>query len=314
MTDHTNINDTGIIPVGIFQLDSDSDLPSATVPEVIIISGMSGAGRTRAAATLEDLGWYVVDNLPPRLIGSMVGLMTAGGGATKLACVVDVRSRKYFREFEDVLQELKNQHINYTILFLDASDEELVRRYENVRRPHPLQEDGRLLDGIRKERDLLAGLRKRSDLLIDTTGLSVHDLSRQIREFLSEDGKSGLNVTVMSFGFKYGVPVDADNMIDMRFLPNPYWVTELRHLTGKDKPVRDFVLSIEGAQQFADRYAEMFGDILSGYERELKPYVTLAVGCTGGKHRSVAMAEEISRQLRERGFSVRTIHRDLGRE
>ena len=229
--------------------------------------------------------------------------------------VPHVRSFLDKDELADALTDLRDSKTPYRLLFLDAADAELVKRYENVRRPHPLQADGRLLDGIHKERELLAGLRRRADVTIDTTNLSVHDLARQVRSFIADGAdRDGLHITVMSFGFKYGIPLDADNMIDMRFLPNPYWVSELRHLTGKDQPVKDFVLSIPQAKDFANQYCSLFATIARGYEHELKPYVTLAIGCTGGKHRSVAMAEEVSRQLREKGLSVRTIHRDLGRE
>ena len=313
--DRDSINDTGLIPIGIEALDEATAAPEPERPEVIIISGMSGAGRSRAGATLEDLGWYVVDNLPPRLISAMIGLMAPGSAVNKLALIVDVRSRKYFEELSGVLEELRESHVVYRILFLDATDAELVMRYENVRRPHPLQGEGRLMGGIRRERELLQELRRLSDVTIDTTGLSVHDLARKVKSFVQVESEgSDVHITVMSFGFKYGVPLDANNMVDMRFLPNPYWVTELRHLTGKDEPVRDFVLSIEGAQEFADTYASMFAAMVEGYKRELKPYVTLAIGCTGGKHRSVAMAEEISRQLGDLGYGVRVTHRDLGRE
>ncbi|MBM7825394.1 UPF0042 nucleotide-binding protein [Arcanobacterium pluranimalium] len=314
MSEVFDINDTGRIPVGIAKLDLQSELPTADVPEIMIITGMSGAGRTRAGATLEDLDWYVIDNLPPRLLPAMAGLVTAQSGVKKLACVVDVRTREFFQELMGVLQELDNTNTNYRILFLDASNEELVRRYESVRRPHPLQGRGRLLDGIIHERNVIEGLRLRSDVVIDTTTLSVHDLARKVRELVSTEQEARVHLTVMSFGFKYGLPVDADHVADVRFLPNPYWVTELRHLTGKDEPVRNFVLSIDGAQNFADRYVDLLADIVNGYERELKPYVTIAVGCTGGKHRSVAMAEEISAQFSSRGLPVRIVHRDLGRE
>lgn len=204
--------------------------------------------------------------------------------------------------------------MDYRILFLDASDQVLVQRYESVRRPHPLQGDGRLLDGIAQEREILAPLRRRADMLIDTSDLSVHDLSRQVRKLVATSTESDVHVTVMSFGFKYGLPMDADHVADVRFLPNPYWVTELRNLTGRDAPVRDFVLGINGAREFATKYVDLIHPILDGYVRELKPYVTIAIGCTGGKHRSVAMTEFVSEQLRALGHSVRTLHRDLGRE
>ncbi|QJC21790.1 RNase adapter RapZ [Arcanobacterium buesumense] len=309
-----NINDTANIPLGVILDDAQAELPPADIPEILIITGMSGAGRSRAAATLEDLGWYVVDNLPPRLLSALAGLVTPTSGVRRLAAVVDVRSREFFKELEEVMESLQEHAVEYRILFLDASDQALVQRYESVRRPHPLQGDGRLLDGISQEREVLAPLRRRADTLIDTSNLSVHDLSRKIRKAVASASDTEPHVTVMSFGFKYGLPMDADHVADVRFLPNPYWVTELRKLTGRDAPVRDFVLSIDGAKDFANSYVDLIHPILEGYIRELKPYVTIAIGCTGGKHRSVAMTEYVSEQLRSRGVSVRTIHRDLGRE
>ncbi|WP_127129138.1 RNase adapter RapZ [Georgenia sp. SYP-B2076] len=303
------------VPEGIPLLDAQARLPEATPPELLIITGMSGAGRSRAAAALEDLDWYVVDNLPPRMLAALARMMTpTGGGVHRLAAVVDVRSREFFAELVAVLDELRVQGTDYRIVFLDATDEELVRRYESVRRPHPLQGDGRLMDGIAAERKLLAHLRRRADVLIDTTELSVHDLARKVRELVAGEGERPLRLTVVSFGFKYGLPLDADHVVDVRFLSNPYWVTELRHLTGKDKEVRDYVLGQDGAEAFADRYVDAIAPVLDGYINELKPFVTIAVGCTGGKHRSVAMTEAIAARLRERGQSVRTLHRDLGRE
>lgn len=303
------------VPEGIPELDASSQLPPAERPELLIITGMSGAGRTRAGTVLEDLDWYVVDNLPPRMLLTLARMMTpTGGGVHRLAAVVDVRSGEFFGEFVAALAELRAEGIDYRIVFLDASDEELVRRFESVRRPHPLQEDGRLLDGITRERTLVDDLRRRSDVLIDTTGLSVHDLARRVREFVVDDAPSGVKLTVMSFGFKYGLPLDADHVVDVRFLANPYWVTELRHLTGKDEAVSDYVLDLPGARDFARRYVDAIAPVLDGYAHELKPFVSMAVGCTGGKHRSVAMTEEIARLLRERGQATRTLHRDLGRE
>ncbi|QOQ38814.1 RNase adapter RapZ [Trueperella pecoris] len=313
---HENINDTGKIPSIVPELDREAELPSTQVPEILIITGMSGAGRSRAAATLEDIGWYVVDNLPPRLLSALAGLMSPidGQSVRRLAAVVDVRSREYFQEFVQILDQLQERKLDYRIMFLDASDEVLVRRYESVRRPHPLQGDGRLLEGIRLEREVLSQLRRRADIYIDTSTLSVHDLSRKIRQNLQKAGEDDLHLTTMSFGFKYGLPLDADHVADVRFLPNPYWVTELRHLTGKDKPVSDFVLNIDGAEEFIEGYAALLDPILEGYKHELKPYVTIAIGCTGGKHRSVAMAEKLAELMRGRGHSVRVYHRDLGRE
>lgn len=302
------------IPAEIPELEQNTARPSIDVPEILIITGMSGAGRSRAAATLEDLGWYVVDNLPPRLLAPMAGLITPTSDVRRLAVVVDVRSRAFFTELRATLESLVEQGISYRLMFLDANDSVLVQRYESVRRPHPLQEGGRLLDGITKERSVLAPLQAAADIYIDTSTLSVHDLSRKIRKELGSTQDKGLHLTVMSFGFKYGLPLDADHVADVRFLPNPYWVTELRHLTGRDEPVRDYVLGRPGATEFIDRYVALIEPILSGYEQELKPYVTFAIGCTGGKHRSVALTELFSAKLRELGHSVRTLHRDLGRE
>lgn len=309
-----DINDSGLIPVGIPQQDEEASLPHAELPELLVITGMSGAGRTRAADTLEDLDWYVVDNLPPRLLRALARMMTPDGGVHRLAVVVDVRSREFFAELVSILDELHESGLAYRVLFLDCDDDDLVKRYESVRRPHPLQRDRRLLDGIQEERELLKTLRTRSDILIDTSGYSVHDLARKIRALVADEGQSDIRLTVMSFGFKYGLPLDADNVVDVRFLPNPYWVSELRHLTGKDSPVANFVLNKAGGQGFVERYTALLTDILQGYTRELKPFVTIGIGCTGGKHRSVAIAEAISERLRAGGRAVRTIHRDLGRE
>ena len=309
-----DINDSGLIPVGIPQQDEGASLPHAELPELLVITGMSGAGRTRAADTLEDLDWYVVDNLPPRLLRALARMMTPDGGVHRLAVVVDVRSREFFAELVSILDELHESGLAYRVLFLDCDDDDLVKRYESVRRPHPLQGDRRLLDGIQEERELLKTLRTRSDILIDTSGYSVHDLARKIRALVADEGQSDIRLTVMSFGFKYGLPLDADNVVDVRFLPNPYWVSELRHLTGKDSPVANFVLNKAGGQGFVERYTALLTDILQGYTRELKPFVTIGIGCTGGKHRSVAIAEAISERLRAGGRAVRTIHRDLGRE
>lgn len=302
------------VPVDVPARDEAEVLDPAEVPELLIITGMSGAGKTRAASALEDLNWYVVDNLPPRLLVTFASMMRSGDAAPRLAAVVDVRSRNYFSEISSVIDHLREMRMPYRIVFLDASNDELVRRFESNRRPHPLQDDGRLFDGIARERELLEPLRQRADVHIDTTTTSVHDLTRAIRELVVDAAESRFRLTVMSFGFKYGLPLDADHVVDVRFLSNPYWVTELRNLTGQDDDVRNFVLSLPGARQFATNYVGTIEPILGGYMNELKPYVTIAVGCTGGKHRSVAMAEEIAAQLREAGHLVRTVHRDVGRE
>lgn len=304
------------VPHGIPAIDQATPpVAPAMRPEMIVVTGMSGAGRSRAAHALEDLDWYVVDNLPPQLLPALAGMMTSvGAGVHRLAAVVDVRSREFFASLLKYLGELREGGVSVRLIFLDASDPILVRRFESSRRPHPLQGGGTLLDGIAHERTLLAGLRGMADDVIDTTNLSVHDLSRRIRELVASESDLALRVTVMSFGFKYGIPVDADHVLDVRFIPNPYWVTELRHLTGKDAPVAEYVFRQEGAADFVDGYADLLAPALPHYVDELKPNVTIAVGCTGGKHRSVASAERIGARLRARGLGVVVQHRDLGRE
>lgn len=303
------------VPAGIPLLEEQAALPTADRPEVIIVTGMSGAGRSRTAAVLEDLDWYVVDNLPPRMLLPLAGMLAPGdSGVKRLAVVLDVRSREFFADLVEVIEDLRSQQIDYRIVFLDASDETLVRRFEQVRRPHPLQAEGRMLDGIHLERRLLEHLRDRADVTIDTSNMSVHDLARAVREFVAAEGEKDLKLQVVSFGFKYGLPLDADHVIDVRFLSNPYWVTELRHLTGKDEPVRDYVLGLPGAKEFVERYLDALEPILPGYVQEQKPYVTIAIGCTGGKHRSVALTEALAAGIRERGYGATTLHRDLGRE
>lgn len=303
------------VPTGIPLLEQQASASRDDRPEVIIVTGMSGAGRSRTAAVLEDLDWYVVDNLPPKMVLPLAGLLAPGeSGVKRLAVVLDVRSREFFADLVQVLDDLRAQRIDYRIVFLDASDETLVRRFEQVRRPHPLQGEGRMLDGIQRERKLLDHVRQRADVTIDTSDLSVHDLARTVRDLVAGEGAKDLRVTVVSFGFKYGLPLDADHVVDARFLSNPYWVTELRHLTGKDEPVRDYVLGLPGATDFLERYLDALDPILPGYVQEQKPYVTIAIGCTGGKHRSVALTEALATGLRDRGYSAITVHRDLGRE
>ncbi|MDU4832026.1 MAG: RNase adapter RapZ [Actinomyces sp.] len=308
-------NNPPTVPAGIPLLDEMARLPKASEPELIIISGMSGAGRTRASMALEDLDWYVVDNLPPTLLPALAGMMTVdGSGVHRLGAVVDVRSREFFHDLEGVLAKLNEDAVTYRIIFLEADEATLVRRYESNRRPHPLQGDGRILDGIRKEKQMLAPLRARADEIIDTSKMSVHDLTRHMRDIVAGEADTQLKLTVMSFGFKYGLPLDADHVLDVRFLANPYWVSELRHLTGRDEPVAKYVLEQPGARDFAINYAKLLAPMIRGYVNELKPFTTIAVGCTGGKHRSVAMTELIAATLRNEGFPVRVLHRDLGRE
>jgi len=284
--------------------------------EVALVTGLSGAGRSTAAKVLEDLGWYVVDNLPPELISTMVDLGDRSrGGITRVAVVMDVRSRAFTGDLASVIRDLDGRGTKPRVLFLEASDALLIRRFEQVRRSHPLQGEGRLSDGIAAERALLAPLRAEADLVIDTTSLSVHDLRATIEQAFGTETSSTTRVTVLSFGYKYGLPMDADLVVDTRFLPNPHWIPELREFTGRDAEVRDYVLGQEGARDFLDQYHQLLRLISGGYRREGKRYLTVAVGCTGGKHRSVAISEELARRLAEQdGLSVRVEHRDLGRE
>ena len=280
--------------------------------EVLLITGMSGAGRSRAADSIEDMGWYVVDNMPPKLLVPLVDMMTsAGSDIHKLAAVIDVRSRDYFDDLSAVLSHLDDLGVKTRILFLDASNEVLIKRYESVRRPHPLQHGNRLIDGILEERDLLENLKERADIVIDTSTLSIHQLSTKLYEGLLGAGPSTVSVHIFSFGFKYGIPIDADFVADVRFLPNPFWVPKLRSMTGRDKAVSDYVLSSEGASEFLDAYEKAIAVAIEGYAQEDKHFVTIAIGCTGGQHRSVAISEALAKRLRSRGLNVSVSAREL---
>jgi UPF0042 nucleotide-binding protein len=280
---------------------------------LIIVSGMSGAGRSSVADVLEDLGWFVVDNLPPMFLTTIVEQVVGTGASPRLAIVVDVRTGMFFDELGSALLDLRTKGYRPLTLFLEASDDVIVRRQESVRRPHPLQGEGRLLTGIQRERELLGDIRAGADLVIDTSNLNIHQLAAKIVNAFGDE-TAELRATVVSFGFKYGIPVDADVVADMRFVPNPYWQPDLRPMTGQDKPVSDFVLGNPLAQQFLKNYVDVLDTLRIGYLNEGKRFVTVAIGCTGGKHRSVAMAEEIARQLREKGSPTLVVHRDLGRE
>lgn len=284
--------------------------------EVLIVTGMSGAGRSTVADALEDLGWYVVDNLPPQMLRPLLDLTELAAGALpRVAVVVDVRGRDLFVDLPEVTRALQRSRRQVRTMFLDASDDVLVRRFEAVRRPHPLQGDGTILDGILLERERLAIVRESADVLIDTSGFNIHQLATRVIELFSAEDAARHTVTVMSFGFKYGLPPDADLVADMRFLPNPFWNDELRALTGEDEAVRDYVLAQDGASDFLDSYAAALEPVLAGYQRENKGHSVVAVGCTGGKHRSVAMARELAARLSALpGVAVRVKHRDLGRE
>jgi UPF0042 nucleotide-binding protein len=282
--------------------------------DLVVVTGMTGAGRSTAAKELEDLGFFVVDNLPPQLVPDVVRLVDETHGQLQpVAVVVDVRSGSFFGSLQEVLAHGTTGR-RTSLLFIEANDDVLVRRQEAARRPHPLQEGGRLLDGLRRERQVIASLREDADVVIDTSDLNVHQLTDKVAEAFGSEQATALKATVVSFGFKYGIPVDADLVADMRFLPNPHWVPELRPLSGRDREVADYVKDRPAAQEFLDKYVALVETVAEGYLREGKRFLTIAVGCTGGKHRSVAMTEEIAARLRGRGLAARPMHRDLGRE
>lgn len=282
--------------------------------ELVVVTGMTGAGRSTAAKELEDLGYFVVDNCPPQLVPDVVRLVDDSHGPRQpIAVVVDVRSGSFFGSLQEVLARGRTGR-RTSLLFLEATDEVLVRRQEAARRPHPLQEGGRLLDGLRRERQTIASLRGDADVVIDTSNLNPHQLTDKVADAFGSQDATALKATVVSFGFKYGIPVDADLVADMRFLPNPHWVPGLRHLSGRDREVAAYVKERPEAKEFIEKYVALIEVVVEGYLREGKRFMTVAIGCTGGKHRSVAMTEEIAAQLRERGMDARPMHRDLGRE
>ncbi|MEJ6607243.1 MAG: RNase adapter RapZ [Candidatus Planktophila sp.] len=285
--------------------------------ELLIVTGMSGAGRSTVAHALEDLGWYVVDNLPPALLPDLAK-QADSSEISALAVVADVRGGKFFDALNQSLATLKSSDVKFRLLFLDATDQSLVQRFESTRRPHPLQGPDRIVDGIARERAKLEELRSQSDVVIDTTNLNVHQLDKRVGEIFSSGMLSAIRINVLSFGYKYGIPVDSDLVLDCRFIPNPHWIPELRPLTGLTDQVAKQVLGSEGVADFVKSYVAVIGQMLPGYLREGKKYVTIAIGCTGGKHRSVAVSEEIAKQLCsakiEVEISAHATHRDVGRE
>ena len=286
----------------------------SAIDELVLVTGMTGAGRSTTAKVLEDVGFFVVDNLPPQMLGGTVELLGQSEGASRLAVVVDARSGQFFPALTGALDELRSAGLRPQIVYLEASDEVLVRRQEAARRPHPLISGGRLLDGFQRERELLRVLRGAADMVIDTTNLNVHQLAAKVSTTFADVTNAGLRATVVSFGFKYGIPVDADMVADMRFLPNPHWVDDLRPLTGLDEPVRDFVRSQPAAEDFLDQYEKLLLTLTDAYVRENKRFLSIAIGCTGGKHRSVAISESLGERLRAHGIPSVVVHRDLGRE
>lgn len=284
--------------------------------ELLIVTGMSGAGRSTVGKALEDMDWYVVDNLPPQMIKPMAELFShSDRDLPRLAVVIDARGGELFLDLSEHINLLKQSNVNAQVLFLEANDATLVKRYEQVRRPHPLQGNGTITDGITAERTTLLPLREQADYVIDSSELNVYQLAAKISEAFSSSESKKLNLMVQSFGFKYGAPSDADLIADMRFLPNPFWDESLRPFTGEDKQVADFVLSQDGAEEFIVNYVAALQPVLRGYLKENRKHASIAFGCTGGKHRSVATAIEIAKRLSLiEGIDVRVKHRDLGKE
>lgn len=291
---------------------------SPVTSEVVVVTGMSGAGRSTVAHAMEDLGWYVVDNLPPALLANLCEM--AAASVSSIAVVIDVRGRQFFDDLNRALAALAEDGISHRVLFVDAADEVLVRRFESTRRPHPLQGTNRIVDGISKERERLREVRSVADIVIDSSALNLHQLEQKVTDLFQNKESAELRVNILSFGYKYGIPVDADLVMDCRFISNPHWIPELRPLTGLDQPVSENVLGTANVQEFLTRYQAVFETMAEGFIHEGRKYLTLAVGCTGGKHRSVAIAEELAKRLNISTHSIskrvqaNAIHRDLGRE
>ncbi|UIZ93213.1 RNase adapter RapZ [Corynebacterium sp. CNCTC7651] len=281
----------------------------------VIITGLSGGGLSTAAKVFEDKGCFVSQNLPPRMIVDLVDLVASDDSPVEhLAVVTDVRARM-FGSLMETIEQIRERGYSPFILFLEARDEVLIRRFDSVRRTHPLQGEDTLQDGITRERESVASVRATADVIIDTSNLSVHDLRRAVEASVGELAIGRQHITVESFGFKHGSPRDADLILDVRFLPNPYWVEELRDYRGVDEPVSDYVLSQPGAQEFVDNLVQLLSSTLAGYRHEGKDFITVGIGCTGGHHRSVAVSEELGRRLRQLGnVDVNVMHRDLDRQ
>ena len=272
---------------------------------------MSGAGRSTAAHVLEDHHWYVVDNLPASMLFPLVNELRSE--RDKVAVVIDVRSKEFSTELSSGIKALRTNGDNVRVLFLDSHDEVLVRRYESTRRPHPLQGDDRIVDGISRERELLRNLRADAEIVIDSSSLNVHQLAHKVDQTFTSENDRGVRVALLSFGYKYGIPYDADFTLDCRFIPNPHWVPELQPMSGREKPVSDAVLSHTATEEFIGNFMELFQKVTPGFLNEGKRYITVAFGCTGGRHRSVAVAEEVAERLKKIGIDVHLQHRDVDR-
>jgi UPF0042 nucleotide-binding protein len=283
--------------------------------EVTVITGLSGAGMSEAAKAFEDLGWFVIDNLPPALISKMLSLALASGNEIeRMALVIDSRGGTFFSEAKDALAELRRDVGSFRLVFLDADDDALVRRFDATRRRHPLALQDRIAIGIQRERKLMQSLRDGADLIINTSDLRVRDLRRKLSAYFEAGSPAeGLKTTIISFGYKFGLPLDADLVLDVRFLPNPHWVEGLREHTGLDDPVRDYVLGKDVTGAFLERTKDLFAVLLPGYESESRHYLTIAVGCTGGRHRSVVLAQELGAFIQDKGYRAKVIHRDVER-
>ena len=279
--------------------------------DVVLITGMSGAGRSTAAHVLEDHHWYVVDNLPASMLFPLVNELSSE--RDKVAVVIDVRSKEFSTELSSGIKALRTNGDNVRVLFLDSHDEVLVRRYESTRRPHPLQGDDRIVDGISRERELLRNLRAEAEIVIDSSSLNVHQLAHKVDQTFTSENDRGVRVALLSFGYKYGIPYDADFTLDCRFIPNPHWVPELQPMSGREKPVSDAVLSHTATEEFIGNFMELFQKVTPGFLNEGKRYITVAFGCTGGRHRSVAVAEEVAERLKKIGIDVHLQHRDVDR-
>jgi len=279
--------------------------------DVVLITGMSGAGRSTAAHVLEDQDWYVVDNLPATMLFPLVDELRSE--RRKVAVVIDVRSKEFSTELSSGIKALRSHGDNVRVLFLDSHDEVLVRRYESTRRPHPLQGRDRSVDGIARERELLRNLRAEAEIVIDSSSLNVHQLALKVEQTFSNENERGLHLSLLSFGYKYGIPYDADFTLDCRFIPNPHWNPSLQPMSGREQPVSEAVLKYPATQDFIENFIMLFDSVSAGFLTEGKRYLTVAFGCTGGRHRSVAVAEEVARRLERRGVDIHLEHRDVDR-